>query len=96
MQGRAAGRLLPPTDSLASQRTLRFRRRAVGCDQRSNTSRSLLLPAQRQVFTLRDIEEVGAADVCELLGLSDGNQRVLLHRARSRVRRILEVTIGED
>jgi RNA polymerase sigma-70 factor (ECF subfamily) len=56
-----------------------------------------LLPAtQRQVFTLRDIEEVGAADVCELLGLSEGNQRVLLHRARSRVRRILEVTIGED
>jgi RNA polymerase sigma-70 factor (ECF subfamily) len=48
------------------------------------------------VFTLRDIEEVGAADVCELLGLSEGNQRVLLHRARSRVRRILEVTIGED
>jgi RNA polymerase sigma-70 factor (ECF subfamily) len=56
----------------------------------------LLPPAQRQVFTLRDIEEVGAADVCELLGLSEGNQRVLLHRARSRVRRILEVTIGED
>jgi RNA polymerase sigma-70 factor (ECF subfamily) len=56
----------------------------------------LLPPAQRQVFTLRDIEAVGAADVCEMLGLSEGNQRVLLHRARSRVRSILEVTIGED
>ena len=45
--------------------------------------------AQRAVITLRDLAGLPAADVCELLDLSDGNQRVLLHRARSRVRRTL-------
>jgi RNA polymerase sigma-70 factor (ECF subfamily) len=48
-----------------------------------------LPPAQRAVITLRDLVGVDAADVCELLELSDGNQRVLLHRARSRVRAAL-------
>lgn len=52
--------------------------------------------AQRQVLTLRDIEGVAAADVCELLGVSAGNQRVLLHRARSRVRSILADEMGGD
>ena len=46
----------------------------------------LLPPAQRAVVTLRDVEGFPAEEVCELLGISDGNQRVLLHRARSRVR----------
>lgn len=41
---------------------------------------------QRQVITLRDIEDRGATEVCQLLRLTDGNQRVLLHRARSMVR----------
>lgn len=50
--------------------------------------------AQRQVLTLRDIEGIDAADVCELLGVSAGNQRVLLHRARSRVRSILDDEMG--
>jgi RNA polymerase sigma-70 factor, ECF subfamily len=58
----------------------------------------LLLPdlpaAQRQVFLLRDVEGVAAGDVCELLGVSEGNQRVLLHRARSRLRGMLEREIG--
>ena len=49
-----------------------------------------LPPVQRQVLTLRDIEGVDAVDTCELLGVSMNNQRVLLHRARSRVRSILE------
>ncbi|HSJ74540.1 MAG TPA: sigma-70 family RNA polymerase sigma factor [Miltoncostaeaceae bacterium] len=49
-----------------------------------------LPPAQREVITLRDIEGWEAAEVCALLGVSDGNQRVLLHRARSRVRAALE------
>lgn len=43
-------------------------------------------PAQRAVITLRDIVGVDAETVCELLEISAGNQRVLLHRARSRVR----------
>jgi RNA polymerase sigma-70 factor (ECF subfamily) len=46
--------------------------------------------AQREVLVLRDLEGVTAADVCNILGLTDTHQRVLLHRARSRVRNALE------
>jgi RNA polymerase sigma-70 factor (ECF subfamily) len=46
--------------------------------------------AQREVIRLRDVEGWSSEEVCELLDLSEGNQRVLLHRARSRVRRALE------
>jgi RNA polymerase sigma-70 factor (ECF subfamily) len=49
-----------------------------------------LPPAQREVLVLRDLEGLGAADVCNTLGLTDTHQRVLLHRARSRVRNALE------
>jgi RNA polymerase sigma-70 factor, ECF subfamily len=41
---------------------------------------------QQEVITLRDLEGWSAAEVCETLDLSDANQRVLLHRARMRVR----------
>jgi RNA polymerase sigma-70 factor (ECF subfamily) len=45
------------------------------------------LPAmQRRVVTLRDVEGFGSGEVSDLLGLSDGNQRVLLHRARTKLR----------
>ena len=48
---------------------------------------------QRQVVTLRDIEGLPSVKVCEVLSLSGPNQRVLLHRGRSRIRRTLgEVT----
>jgi RNA polymerase sigma-70 factor (ECF subfamily) len=39
---------------------------------------------------MRDIEGLPSHEVAEALGLSDGNERVLLHRARSKVRRALE------
>ena len=45
---------------------------------------------QRDVVLLRDVEGLPSADVCEVLGLSEGNQRVLLHRGRSRLRTSLE------
>ncbi len=49
---------------------------------------------QRWVVMLRDVEDWSAADVRELLGLSEVNQRVLLHRGRSTVRAVLEQQLG--
>jgi len=45
---------------------------------------------QGQVISLRDVEGWSSEEVCELLELSEANQRVLLHRARSKVRAALE------
>ena len=45
---------------------------------------------QAKVITLRDVEGWSSEEVCALLDLSEGNQRVLLHRARSKVRAELE------
>ena len=53
-----------------------------------------LAPAQREVITLRDVQGWGSEEVCELLEISEGNQRVLLHRARSKVRQALEDYLG--
>jgi RNA polymerase sigma-70 factor, ECF subfamily len=49
-----------------------------------------LPPAQQQVITLRDISGFSSEEVCLALDISGGNQRVLLHRARARVRAALE------
>jgi RNA polymerase sigma-70 factor (ECF subfamily) len=49
-----------------------------------------LPPRQRQVIVLRDVEGWEPEDVCDALEISDGNHRILLHRARSRVRAALE------
>lgn len=46
--------------------------------------------AQRTVIALRDIHGYTSDEVCDALDVSPGNQRVLLHRARSHVRRALE------
>jgi RNA polymerase sigma-70 factor (ECF subfamily) len=54
-----------------------------------------LPPAQRTVITLRDVHGLSAQDVCELLELSEVNQRVLLHRARSKARAALERYLDE-
>jgi RNA polymerase sigma-70 factor, ECF subfamily len=53
------------------------------------------LPArQREVILLRDVNGWPPEEVCGALGISDGNQRILLHRARSRVRTALEAHLG--
>lgn len=50
---------------------------------------------QREVISLRDVEGWTAEEVCGLLGLSEVNQRVLLHRARSKVRKALEAYVAK-
>src|SRR5436305_8347390 len=69
-----------PEERILSQETLRCIHEAIDG-----------LPyGQREVITLRDIEGWPSDETCNLLGVSEANQRVLLHRARSRVRRALE------
>ena len=48
-----------------------------------------LPPAQRAVVELRDLEGLEASEVCNVLGISETNQRVLLHRGRTKVRAAL-------
>ena len=49
-----------------------------------------LPPSQRQVVTLRDVEGLSSEEVCGILRITESNQRVLLHRARTRIRTLLE------
>jgi RNA polymerase sigma-70 factor (ECF subfamily) len=50
--------------------------------------------SQRAVITMRDVEGLSSEEVAEILEITDGNQRVLLHRARSKVRRAIERHLG--
>lgn len=54
--------------------------------ERIESAVAALPPNQREVITLRDIEGWDASEVCETLDLTTSNQRVLLHRARMKVR----------
>ena len=67
-------------DVLISQETMKLITQAI----------TELPENQRAVITLRDIHELSSAEVCNVLGVSETNQRVLLHRARARVRQALE------
>jgi RNA polymerase sigma-70 factor, ECF subfamily len=58
------------------------------------TAIDALPDAQRAVITMRDLEGFPADEVAAALGITDGNQRVLLHRARSKVRRAIERHLG--
>jgi RNA polymerase sigma-70 factor (ECF subfamily) len=49
---------------------------------------------QREVVTLRDIDGLSSVDVCAVLAITEANQRVLLHRGRSRLRQLLETEFG--
>ena len=74
-----------PEDRLLARETLSVVREAI----------EALPPAQREVITLRDIENWPSQDICNVLEISESNQRVLLHRARSKVRRALEQYLDE-
>jgi RNA polymerase sigma-70 factor, ECF subfamily len=69
-----------PAESLEGRETIDIVKAAV----------EELPEAQRTVITMRDIAGCSAEEVCDTLDVSIGNQRVLLHRARSRVRVALE------
>jgi RNA polymerase sigma-70 factor (ECF subfamily) len=69
-----------PEELLLSRETMAEIERAV----------ATLPAAQRAVLVLRDVEGLTAAEACQLLDLTEGNQRVLLHRGRSKVRAALE------
>ncbi|CAA9312221.1 MAG: RNA polymerase sigma factor RpoE [uncultured Frankineae bacterium] len=64
----------------------------LGSELRQHLSQAVaaLPERQRQVLVLRDVEGWTSEEVCRLLGVLPGNQRVLLHRARSTVRAALE------
>lgn len=64
--------------------------------QRVMAAIETLPPAQRAVIDLRDVQGYSAVEVCALLDLTEGNQRVLLHRARAKVRAALERYAGEE
>lgn len=55
-----------------------------------------LAPGQRTVMTLRDVEGWTAEEVCDFLHISPANQRVLLHRARARVRDAIQDYLDEE
>jgi RNA polymerase sigma-70 factor, ECF subfamily len=96
-------RFLPPDHdrwpghwALGPRRWLTPEGRLLGAEVRELVLRELdrLPPAQRAVMSLRDIEGWPAEEVCAALEVSEGNQRVLLHRARSKVRAALEQYLG--
>jgi RNA polymerase sigma-70 factor, ECF subfamily len=63
---------------------------AEGLGSRLSDALSELPERQRQVVILRDLDELDSQEVCEVLEISQANQRVLLHRGRSRLRQALE------
>src|SRR5207244_11013829 len=72
--------------------------RLLSAETRELVSRAIadLPPAQATVITMRDVEGFGSDEVRNVIDLSETNQRVLLHRARSKVRRALEDYLGQD
>jgi RNA polymerase sigma-70 factor, ECF subfamily len=75
-----------PEERLLSKETLAQVSRAIDA----------LPPNQREVITMRDVLGWTSADVRNALDISETNQRVLLHRARAKVRRALEGYLGPE
>jgi len=75
-----------PEENLLSQETRLCLERAI----------EALPPNQREIIILHDIEGWTSDEICTTLGISEGNQRVLLHRARSKVRSALEKYFQEE
>jgi RNA polymerase sigma-70 factor (ECF subfamily) len=63
---------------------------AQSLSQRIEETMQELPPRQREVVTLRDVDGLSGREVCQVLDISEANQRVLLHRGRSHLRQALE------
>ncbi len=76
--------VIPPTtwDENTPERLLLSREGMAQLEKAIRT----LPPNQRQVMILRDIEDIDSEEICNFLNITQTNQRVLLHRARSKVR----------
>ncbi len=70
----------PPEDQSLTRETLELVHRTI----------ATLPPSQREVITLRDVQGWTSEEVCNVLEITETNQPVLLHCARSRVRSALE------
>jgi RNA polymerase sigma-70 factor, ECF subfamily len=79
----------PSAEDLPEERLL-----ADELAERVRAEVSKLPSAQRQVVTMRDIDGWTSEEVCHVLDLSEANQRVLLHRGRSRMRAALEAYLA--
>jgi len=75
-----------PEERLLSQETRAHLEKAINA----------LPPSQREIIILRDIEGWSSVETCGFLGISEVNQRVLLHRARTKVRTVLENYFQEE
>lgn len=64
--------------------------------QRLRAAIESLPPSQRAVISMRDVEGWSSEEVCNAMEITETNQRVLLHRARAKVRRSLAEYLGED
>ncbi|HVP67964.1 MAG TPA: sigma-70 family RNA polymerase sigma factor [Anaeromyxobacteraceae bacterium] len=71
-------------------------RLAIGAETQAAIEAAIrdLPEGQRAVITLRDVEGLEADEICNVLGITVTNQRVLLHRARAKVRQALEDRLG--
>lgn len=67
---------------------------AQGLAGEINAALQALPPLQRDVVVLRDVDGLSGREVCAVLDISEANQRVLLHRGRSRLREALEDELG--
>jgi RNA polymerase sigma-70 factor (ECF subfamily) len=89
-EGRYPGHwLLKPAGELPEERLI-----AGELDDVVRGALRMLPSAQAEVVRLRDVEGLQSEEVCRLLNLTEGNQRVLLHRGRSKIRAALEAYLA--
>lgn len=96
-------RFYPPDHPLEGQwlvppRSWTPEERLLGAETRQRIEQAIdgLPLMQRQVITLRDVEGWSAREVCDLYGITEANQRVLLHRARMKIRNTLEQFVSRE